>query len=51
MTAAPVFRAAVEGALGRHLPGWEISLFTAEPVQGALALARRLNLAESLAAT
>lgn len=38
-----VYRTALEGALQRHLPGWAVSRSEAEPVEGALALARRLG--------
>ncbi|MEM1115291.1 MAG: BadF/BadG/BcrA/BcrD ATPase family protein [Bacteroidota bacterium] len=40
-----VYTAALEAALERHLPGWAISRSEAEPVEGALALARRLGAA------
>ena len=38
-----VYRAAAEAALGRYLPGWSIACPEAEPVEGALAMARRLE--------
>ena len=37
-----VYQAALEAALGRHLPGWDVSRCEAEPVEGALAMARAL---------
>jgi N-acetylglucosamine kinase-like BadF-type ATPase len=37
-----VYRESLEAALERHLPGWTVGPCTAEPVEGALALARRL---------
>lgn len=41
----PVYRTALEAALGRHLPGWSIRRSEAEPVTGALAMAQSLALA------
>ena len=38
-----VYRTALEAALERHLPGWTVARSEAEPVEGALALARRLG--------
>ena len=38
----PVYRAALDDALGRHLPGWAVGPARAEPVDGALAMARAL---------
>lgn len=43
LTAEPVYRAALDDALARHLPGWTVSLCEAEPVEGALALAQTLS--------
>ena len=42
LAAEPVYRAALDDALGRHLPGWKISMCETEPVQGALAMAQAL---------
>ncbi|WP_420456822.1 BadF/BadG/BcrA/BcrD ATPase family protein [Rubrivirga sp.] len=36
------YREAIESALGRHLPGWAVGPCEAEPVEGALAMARAL---------
>ena len=38
----PVYTAALEDALGRHLPGWAVEPCPVEPAEGALALARAL---------
>ncbi|WP_412062484.1 BadF/BadG/BcrA/BcrD ATPase family protein [Rubrivirga sp. IMCC45206] len=38
----PVYWTALADALARHLPGWAVSKCEAEPVEGALALARTL---------
>ncbi|WP_412070459.1 BadF/BadG/BcrA/BcrD ATPase family protein [Rubrivirga sp. IMCC43871] len=38
----PVYWTALADALDRHLPGWTVSQCEAEPVEGALALARTL---------
>lgn len=38
-----VYRASLTAALERHLPGWSIRPCTAEPVEGALAMAKRLS--------
>ena len=38
----PVYVAALEDALGRHLPGWTVEPCPVEPAEGALALAREL---------
>ena len=38
----PVYRTALDAALERHLPGWSVGPSEAEPVEGALALAREL---------
>ena len=38
-----VYRASLQGALERHLPGWDISHSEAHPVEGALLLARTLD--------
>lgn len=43
LTAEPVYRAALDDALARHLPGWDVSRCEAEPVAGALDLARSLG--------
>ena len=42
LTAEPVYRAALDAALARHLPGWSLRTSEHEPAEGALALARRL---------
>ncbi|HEX8385076.1 MAG TPA: ATPase, partial [Rubricoccaceae bacterium] len=42
LTAEPVYRAALDAALARHLPGWTVRRSDAEPAQGALAMAERL---------
>ena len=42
LSGEPVYRAAIEGALARYLPGWDVARCEAEPVEGALALAQRL---------
>ena len=42
LAAEAPYRDALEAALGRHLPGWAVARCEAEPVEGALALARRL---------
>ncbi|WP_143537728.1 BadF/BadG/BcrA/BcrD ATPase family protein [Rubrivirga marina] len=42
LSGEPVYRAALEAALDRHLPGWDVSRCEAEPVEGALAMARAL---------
>jgi len=38
-----VYWTALEDALGRHLPGWDLSRCEAEPVEGALAMAKALD--------
>ena len=38
----PVYWAALDDALSRYLPGWEVARCEAEPVEGALAMARAL---------
>ena len=38
-----VYRASLTDALARHLPGWDISHSEADPVEGALQLARTLS--------
>lgn len=38
-----VYRAALDAALGRHLPGWSVGRCETEPVVGALAMARELG--------
>lgn len=42
LSGEPVYRAAIEAALARYLPGWAIARCEAEPVEGALAMARAL---------
>ncbi len=42
LTAEPVYCAALDAALARHLPGWTVSRSEREPAHGALALAERL---------
>jgi glucosamine kinase len=42
LTAEPVYQAALDAALARHLPGWTVRRSDAEPAQGALAMAERL---------
>ena len=42
LTSEPTYRAALDDALSRHLPGWQVGLCEAEPVDGALAMAQRL---------
>ncbi|MGB3544324.1 BadF/BadG/BcrA/BcrD ATPase family protein [Rubrivirga sp.] len=42
LSGEPAYQSALEGALERHLPGWDVAPCTAEPVEGALALARSL---------
>ncbi len=42
LTAEPVYRAALDAALERHLPGWTVRRAEHEPADGALALAERL---------
>lgn len=37
-----VYQSALDAALDRHLPGWDVGPCTAQPVEGALALARTL---------
>lgn len=37
-----VYRASLTAALERHLPGWTVRACDAEPVEGALAMAKRL---------
>ena len=43
LAAEPVYRAALDDALARHLPGWTVTVCEAEPVEGALAMARALG--------
>lgn len=38
----PVYRAALDAALGRHLPGWTVAARAVRPAEGALAMARAL---------
>lgn len=42
LTTEPVYRAALDDALARHLPGWKVVGLDAEPAAGALAMARTL---------
>ncbi len=42
LTSEPVFRTALEAALGRHLPGWSITRCEKEPVEAALSMAQRM---------
>ena len=42
LSGEPVYRASLESALERHLPGWTLAPCGAEPVEGALAMAQRL---------
>lgn len=42
LTKEDVYRAALDAALGRHLPGWTVGPSVVEPVVGALGLARQL---------
>ena len=37
-----VYRTSLVSALERHLPGWMLKACEAEPVEGALAMAKRL---------
>lgn len=39
----PVYQTALEAALERHLPGWTVTRCEADPVEGALALAKALG--------
>ncbi len=42
LAAEATYRSALEDALDRHLPGWAVTRCEAEPVEGALAMARAL---------
>lgn len=42
LSGEPAYRTALDAALERHLPGWAVSRCEAEPVEGALAMARAL---------
>ena len=43
LAAEPVYRAALDAALERHLPGWTVGPCDAPPVEGALAMAQALQ--------
>ena len=45
LTKETVYRTSLTAALERHLPGWTIRVSEAEPVEGALSMARRLSVA------
>ncbi len=42
LSGEPAYQSSLEAALERHLPGWDVSTCDAEPVEGALDLARSL---------
>ncbi len=42
LSTEPTYRAALDAALGRHLPGWAVGPCDVEPATGALAMARAL---------